>query len=309
MQQNFGRPRGIRLRRAVALWPLGGACFAVVTMASAQTAPAGLVTSPTETTSAETAGSETPTTETTPKGARKRSPRASRIPTYADMRRGWHVPPSDSPALTPEGRTLLVLEILNTEERIELAPVRDDGGWTEADLERASHALRDPRNNQEKSIEPRVLDLAYRVQVHFQAKALRVVSCYRRGGSKHGRGRAIDLVVPGARDDEVARFARSFGFVGVGLYTRSGFVHIDTRPRSYFWVDSSGPGQKSRIQQVYGKVGEEADARALDRGETPPSFPGEAGPTLIGEGEGTSAGDDAEGSVKNSDDTSKGRSR
>ena len=58
-------------------------------------------------------------------------------------------------------------------------------------------------------IEPRVLDLAYRVQVHFQAKALRVVSAYRRGVSKHGKGRAIDIVVPGARDDEVARFARS----------------------------------------------------------------------------------------------------
>jgi len=241
--------------------------------------------------------------------APRRSRTAARLPTYADMRRGWHVPPSDAPGLTPEGRTLLVFEILNTEERLELAPVRDDGGWTEADLERASHALRDPRNNLEKPIEPRVLDLAYRVQVHFQAKALRVVSCYRRGVSKHGKGRAIDLVVPGARDDEVARFARSFGFVGVGLYPRSGFVHLDTRPRSYFWVDSSGPGQKSRIVQVYGKVGEDADARALERGEAPPVFSGEAGPTLNAEGEGSSAGDDAEGSTKSSDDSSKGRSR
>jgi uncharacterized protein YcbK (DUF882 family) len=225
------------------------------------------------------------------------------------MIRRWHVPPTDSPALTPEGRSLLVLEILNTEERIELAPVRDDGGWTDDDLERASHALRDPRNNQEKPIEPRVLDLAYRVQVHFQARALRVVSCYRRGVSKHGKGRAMDIVVPGARDDEVARFARSFGFVGVGLYPRSGFVHIDTRPRSYFWVDSSGPGQKSRIAQVYGKVGEESDARALERGETPPMFPGETPAALAGEGEGTTAGDDAESATKGSDDAAKGRSR
>jgi uncharacterized protein YcbK (DUF882 family) len=223
------------------------------------------------------------------------------------MKRGWHVPPTEGPGLTPEGRTLLVLEILNTEERLELAPMRDDGGWTEADLERASHALRDPRSNQQKPIEPRVLDLAYRVQVHFQAKALRVVSAYRRGVSKHGRGRAIDIVVPGYRDDEVARFARTFGFVGVGLYPRSGFVHLDTRPRSYFWVDSSGPGQKSRIVQVYGKVGEEADARALDRGEIPPTFPGEAGPTLNGD-EGASGGEESE-TAKNSDDSSKSRTR
>ena len=268
------------------------ACFGLVTMASAQTENAGLVTTPSDETevAARLRGS-------------KRSPTASRLPVYAEMKRGWHTPPTDGPGLTPEGRTLLVLEVLNTEERLELAPVRDDGGWTEDDLERASHALRDPRNNLEKPIEPRVLDLAYRVQVHFQAKALRVVSAYRRGVSKHGRGRAIDIVVPGARDDEVARFARSFGFVGVGLYPRSGFVHLDTRPRSYFWVDSSGPGQKSRIAQVYGKVGEEADARALDRGEIPPVFPGEAGP------EGTTAGDDAEGTAKGPDDTTKGRSR
>jgi uncharacterized protein YcbK (DUF882 family) len=241
--------------------------------------------------------------------ASRRSATAIRLRTYADMKRGWHTPPTDDPGLTPEGRTILVLEILNTEERLELAPMRDDGGWTEDDLDRASHALRDPRSNQQKPIEPRVLDLAYRVQVHFQAKALRVVSAYRRGVSKHGKGRAIDIVVPGARDDEVARFARSFGFVGVGLYPRSGFVHLDTRPRSYFWVDSSGPGQKSRIAQVYGKVGEESDARALERGETPPAFAGEAGPTINGEGEGTSAGDDAEGTAKNADDGSKGRSR
>src|SRR5690349_16069122 len=196
------------------------------------------------------AAAPAPSTEIGEEPRGKRSPTAQRIRTYADMRRGWHTPLADGPALTPEGRAILVFEILNTEERIELAPLRDDGGWSDSDLERASYALRDPRNNQERSIDARVLDLAYRVQVHFQAKALRVISCYRRGASKHGKGRAIDIVVPGARDDEVARFARSFGFVGVGLYTRSGFVHIDTRPRSYFWVDSSGPGQKSRIQQI-----------------------------------------------------------
>jgi len=303
VQHAFGRRRGFGFRQTVKLWLLAASCFGLVTTASAQTENAGLVMQP----SALTAPATTETAEE-PRPS-KRSPTAQRLRAYADMKRGWHTPPSDGPGLTPEGRAILVLEILNTEERIELAPLRDDGGWSEADLERASHALRDPRNNQEKAIEPRVLDLVYRVQVHFQAKALRVISCYRRGGSKHGKGRAIDIVVPGARDDEVARFARSFGFAGVGLYTRSGFVHIDTRPRSFFWIDSSGPGQKSRIQQVYGKIGEESDARALDRGEIPPIFPGEAGPTMGGEGEGSSAGDDAEGATKSSDDSAKGRSR
>jgi uncharacterized protein YcbK (DUF882 family) len=286
----FGRRRGIGLRRWVLLWPAAGACFGLITTAAAQTENIGLITTP------SAAAEAVPELR-----ASRRPATATRLRMYADMKRGWHTPPTDTPGLTPEGRTLLVMEVLNTEERIELAPVRDDGGWTEDDLERASHALRDPRNNQEKPIEPRVLDLAYRVQVHFQAKALRIISAFRRGVSKHGKGRAIDIVVPGTRDDEVARFARSLGFVGVGLYPHSGFVHLDTRPRSYFWVDPSGPGQKSRIVQVYGKVGEEADARALGRGETPPSFPGEA------PFEGTSGGDDAEASLKGSDDSARAK--
>jgi len=253
---------------------LAGACFGLVTTASAQTENAGLTTTPSV--RQENAAPATAPSVPAENAADTRGARRARLKTYAALKRGWHVPPADGPGLTPEGRTLLVLEVLNTEERLELAPVRDDGGWTEDDLERANHALRDPRNNQERAIEPRLLDLAYRVQVHFQARVLRIVSAYRRGVSKHGKGRAIDIVVPGVRDEEVARFARSFGFVGVGLYPRSGFVHLDTRPRSYFWVDSSGPGQKSRMSQVFGKIGEEADARALERGETPPSFNGES---------------------------------
>ena len=274
MQHDFGRRRGNGLRRRTSFVHLAAVCLGLVAIVAPKTA-----------------ASEDATTESSSgTGSRVagRSPTA-RLRTYADMIRRWHAPPAEGPALTPEGRAVLVLELLNTEERIELAPQRDDGGWSEEDLARASHALRDPRSGQEKPVHPRLLDLAYRVQVHFQATALRVVSAVRRGRSKHGKGRAMDIVVPGVRDDEVARFARSLGFVGVGLYPRSGFVHIDTRPHSYYWIDSSGPGQKSRIVQILGTQGEEADARALERGETPPS--------LTAEGEGAAGGEDAEGSA------------
>lgn len=200
--------------------------------------------------------------------------RIARVPTYREMVRLWHTPPADDPSLTAEGRPALALEIVNTGERVELSPSRDDGGFASADLERASHALRDPRTDAECPADTRLLDLVYRIETHFQAKALRIVSAFRaprRRQSRHGTGQAIDLIVPGTRDDEVARFVRSLGFVGVGLYTRSGFVHVDVRPRSYFWVDSSGPGQRGRIVQVYAKAAAAADAKALERGETPPT--------------------------------------
>src|SRR5258708_20103469 len=79
----------------------------------------------------------------------------------------------------------------------------------------------------------------------------------------------MGLVVRGARDDEVARYARSLGFVGVGLYPRSGFVHLDVREHSYFWVDGSAPGQRGRVVQVYAKAAALADARAIERGVDP----------------------------------------
>ena len=179
--------------------------------------------------------------------------------------------PSPPPVVTAAGRPALVLEILNTSERVELSPQRDDGGFTAEDVEGASHALRDPRNDEECEIDPRVLDLAYMVQTHFRAKTLRVVSAFRmpHGKSNHGKGRALDIIVPGTRDDELARFARTIGFVGVGLYPRSGFVHLDSRDRSYFWVDASAPGQRSHGAGVR-EAAASSDAKALAQARLAP---------------------------------------
>jgi uncharacterized protein YcbK (DUF882 family) len=275
VQSELYRWRGVGLRRVAALLPFAAACLGLVAAAAAQT-------SETPTAAAQT--SETPSDDA--QVARRRPARARAPVGHADMVRRWHVPPADGPGLTPEGRPLLVLEVLHNEERIELPPLRDNGGFSPEDLERASHALRDRANN-ECEIHPRLLDLIYNVELHFQAKAIRVVSAYRRGRSKHSKGRAVDIVVPGVRDTELARFARTLGFIGVGLYPRSGFVHIDTRPQSYFWVDSSGPGQKGKAVQILAKAAAEADARALERGETPP--------VINSEGDTNGAAEDAEG--------------
>lgn len=266
MDRKTGRRRGIGLRRVASWLPSAVAYFGLVAVAAAHPSAMATPDSPVE---------------------RRRTASAHLPVGHADMVRRWHLPPADGPGLTAEGRPLLVLEVLNNEERIELPPVRDNGGFSPEDLERANHALRDPRSNAACEIHPRLLDLIYQVELHFQAKAVRVVSAYRRGRSKHGKGRAVDIVIPGVRDTDVARFARTLGFTGVGLYPRSGFVHIDTRPQSYFWVDSSGPGQKGRAVQILGKAAAEADARAIERGETPP--------IINVEGDGTGAAEDAEG--------------
>jgi uncharacterized protein YcbK (DUF882 family) len=194
---------------------------------------------------------------------------------YSDMVRRWHRLPSRSPETTSDGRPMLVLEMIHTNERVLLSPQRDDGGFTDQDLERASYALRDPGTDDRVPIDGRVLDLAYRLETHFSSRALRVVSAYRASSprSQHGKGRAIDLVVPGAADQEVAHYAETLGFVGVGLYPVSGFVHVDSRPRSYFWLDRSGPGQHTRAVPILAQLALASDRRAVARGEAPPDKP------------------------------------
>jgi uncharacterized protein YcbK (DUF882 family) len=193
-------------------------------------------------------------------------------PAAVPASRAWHsLPPGKTAPLDASGRPMLTLQALNMPESVTVAARSDRGGFSAEDLDRSARVLRDPRTGNEHPVDPRVLDLVYRVAVHFSAPEVRIISGYRtpRNGShsNHGRGRAIDLVVPGASDEDVARFAREQGFVGVGVYPTSGFVHLDVRERSYFWVDTSGPGKRNRTRGILADLAQKSDAKALARGE------------------------------------------
>jgi uncharacterized protein YcbK (DUF882 family) len=166
------------------------------------------------------------------------------------------------------------LAALNTGEHVEIRAATDHGGFAATDLDRAALVLRDPRSGNSHPVEPRLVDLVYELEVHFQSREIRVISGYRtpqgRGASNHGKGRAIDLVVPGTSDADVAVYARGLGFVGVGIYPASGFVHIDVRERSYFWSDSSPPGRRNRERGILGDLAASSDRAAIARGAAPP---------------------------------------
>jgi uncharacterized protein YcbK (DUF882 family) len=203
-----------------------------------------------------------------------RAPAAKAPPRYATSVRDWHASPAAPPPVDQAtGRPLLAVVSLNTRDRIELLPASEKGGFSARDLDRLSFVLREPSSGNQHPIEPRLVDLVYRIQAHFHAAEVRVISAYRtprRGGtSNHGRGRAIDMIVPGTSDQELAKFARDQGFSGVGVYPTSGFVHVDVRDRSWFWVDSSGPGRKNRTRGVLGDVAKKSDEQALARGDKP----------------------------------------
>jgi uncharacterized protein YcbK (DUF882 family) len=166
---------------------------------------------------------------------------------------------------------MLTLSTLNRGESLSLPVSGDDGGFAAIDLDRAAHLLR-AATGDEHPLDPRTMALVWRIQTHFGVPEIRVVSGYRvpKPGSRsnHGKGRAVDMVVPGIADEEVARFAREIGFVGVGVYPTSQFVHVDIRPRSYFWVDFSGPRMKNRERGILGDLAARSDAAALARGQT-----------------------------------------
>jgi uncharacterized protein YcbK (DUF882 family) len=203
-----------------------------------------------------------------PKRSGKRNqPRPVSAARYLAMVKDWHFrKPGSAAPRDAEGRPLLVLEAINTRERIELAAAGDDGGFSALDLDRAAQLLRDTASGNELPIEPMLLDVLYRVQRHFDAPAVRVISGYRAGrggggGSRHAHGAAADIVIPGAKDADVAEYARSLGSTGVGLYPRSGYVHVDVRQGSYFWRDMSGPGQRSRPRRAGGRAGKSSANR------------------------------------------------
>jgi uncharacterized protein YcbK (DUF882 family) len=185
---------------------------------------------------------------------------------------GLHAP-STAPVRRDEaGRAMLSLLAVNRGESITIPSAGDNGAFASADLDRVAHLMR-ASSGDEHPIDPRVLSLVYRIQTQFGVPEIRLVSGYRvpmaGSHSNHGKGRAADLVVPGVADEEVARFARDTGFVGVGVYPSSQFVHVDIRPRSYFWVDYSGPHMRNRERGILGDLAAKSDAAAVARGQVP----------------------------------------
>jgi uncharacterized protein YcbK (DUF882 family) len=182
---------------------------------------------------------------------------------------GSHAPSDEAAPRDARGQAMLALRSINRGDSVAIASL-PAGGFTSIDLDRIAHFMR-AAGGDEHPIDARTLALVYRIQVHFDVPEIRVVSGYRvpkpGSHSNHGRGRAVDLIVPGTPDEEVARFVREMGFVGVGVYPRSQFVHVDIRPRSYFWIDTSGPHKHSRERGILGGLAASSDAAALSRGQ------------------------------------------
>jgi uncharacterized protein YcbK (DUF882 family) len=201
--------------------------------------------------------------------ARRQRARRARRARYRRLVRSWHRRASrdDVRAWRAQDPRPLVLRPVGRGEQYELLPDAE-GRFGAADLARVEEALRH-RDGRSHAIHPRLVELVYRAAREFAAPYVTVVSGYRpdRSSSRHTQGRAIDIVLPGISDRRLSRYLFRQGFVGVGIYTGSGFVHLDVRARSYFWIDRSAPGQPQRLRRILPARAARNDADARARGE------------------------------------------
>ncbi len=203
---------------------------------------------------------------------RARRPRITAAQRRASQRRHVRATTTETrrwAAMTPPP---LVLRPVGAPSPFTLTPIDPSAGtFDDVGLATARDALAHRVDGSTHDIHPRLLQLVYAAVRHFRVPYVHVISGYRSGNpsSRHGQGRAIDLVLPGVTDTRLAAWLRPQGFVGVGIYPTSGFVHLDVRARSYFWRDASGPSERNRERPMLRALGPRYDRAARARGVEP----------------------------------------
>ena len=165
---------------------------------------------------------------------------------------GRHAPPSARGPVPPrpaaaDERGLRTLSFFNlhTRESITVTYKRD-GVYVTSALARLNQFLRDDQTGTRVNIDPHLFDILWLVRKRLgSTSSYQVVSAYRapstnawlvsytRGvdsDSRHMRGQAIDVTLPGRTPAQLRAAGLELGMGGVGYYPRTGFVHFDTGP-------------------------------------------------------------------------------
>lgn len=139
---------------------------------------------------------------------------------------------------------ILSLHHLHTNERIEVAYRIGDRYQRDA-LKELNYFLRDFRTDDVAVIDPRLFDLLYDIDRRLGSRGapFEILSAYRSPktnamlrrasrrvakNSLHMTGKALDIRSSRASSRRVRDCALALGRGGVGFYSRSDFVHIDT---------------------------------------------------------------------------------
>jgi uncharacterized protein YcbK (DUF882 family) len=154
------------------------------------------------------------------------------------------------PLPKPSGN-LEIVSLSNPKDRAKVNIYNADGSYSITAEEELNFVLRCRRTDAEKAIDIQLLTWMSLIYDHFGGKPLQIVSAYRnqrKESSNHFKGRAMDIRIEGVAPRKIRDFAQTLdrGGMGIGLYPRSEFVHIDVRsPPSYRWIDNSPPGSNA----------------------------------------------------------------
>ncbi|WPA93244.1 YcbK family protein [Providencia zhijiangensis] len=145
---------------------------------------------------------------------------------------------------TPRPR-ILRFQNLNTGEFLK-TEFFDGRRYNKSELARLNHLFRDYRCDKVKTIDPKLFDQIYLLQMMMGTnKPVQLISGYRSletnnelrrkssGVAKqsyHTRGQAMDFHIEGLQLSNIRKAALKMSAGGVGYYPKSNFIHIDTGP-------------------------------------------------------------------------------
>jgi uncharacterized protein YcbK (DUF882 family) len=156
----------------------------------------------------------------------------------------------DDPLPRPSGN-LDIVSLANPTDHAKVNIYNKDGSYNLDAMDEINQVLRCRRTDELKPMDPQLLTYLSHIYDHFGGKPLQVVSGFRnqrKQSSNHFKGTATDIKIQGVGIRQLKAFAETLdrGGMGIGIYPRTGFVHIDVRsPPSYRWTDYSGAGSNA----------------------------------------------------------------
>jgi uncharacterized protein YcbK (DUF882 family) len=146
----------------------------------------------------------------------------------------------------------LHLYSVNYRDEVKVNIYKPDGSFDEDAIAKLNHFVRSRGAGTERHIEPRLYEILSHIYDHYEGRVLEFVSGFRdqpRETSYHYLGSAMDMRVRGIPVRALRDYVRTLdtGGMGLGLYPRVGFIHVDVRPEpSYYWTDWSGHAKPKR---------------------------------------------------------------
>ena len=166
------------------------------------------------------------------------------------------------------------LQSVNTGEEVEISLNLDTGEVDPVGYTRLRHIMRCQRTTAETPIDPRLIDLLYRIAQRTHQK-LQLVSGFRApmfslaALSYHTRGMAADIRIPGMTPLMARDLAESMGVHGLGYYPVSGFIHVDVRDDFTRWTDYGQNRQDGEGTEHGPSHGEEVQRGEIAAGSGP----------------------------------------